>query len=207
MGPQRPKIQTRGVACSGGSMNWLDYIFIGIICASVAVSLVRGFVREVLSIVVWLAAVWLSLRFARQLAPYLHDYMSSPTLRLVVAFAGLFVAVLLLGALVNYLAGTLVGKTGLGGTDRLLGMVFGGLRGVLIVGLLVLMAGLTSIPRERWWQDSLLAGQLRPWVCSMGVGQWLHGLRLYSPVAVREEPVMGTPLPEYWREFCRPAER
>ncbi|MCO6440434.1 MAG: CvpA family protein [Nitrococcus mobilis] len=171
------------------------------------ISLVRGFVREVLSIVVWIAAFWVSLRFARQLAFYLDDYVHSPTLRLMIAFAGLFIAVLVLGGVVNYLAGILIGKTGLSGTDRVFGMVFGGLRGALIVGLLVLMAGLTSIPRERWWQESVLAMQFRPWVCAVGVGQWLQGLRLYSPVAARDDPVTGTPLREYWQEYCNAVER
>ncbi|EAR21440.1 CvpA family protein [Nitrococcus mobilis] len=188
-------------------MNWLDYLFSGIIAVSAAISLVRGFVREVLSIVVWVAAFWISLHFARQLAFYLNDYVHSPTLRLMIAFVGLFIVVLVLGGVVNYLVGTLVGKTGLSGTDRVFGMVFGGLRGALIVGLLVLMAGLTSIPRERWWQESVLATQFRPWVCSVGVGQWLQGLRLYSPVTASDEPATGTPLREYWREYCSAAER
>lgn len=188
-------------------MNWLDYVFIGIIVASAAISLARGFIREILSIVVWVVAFWISMHFARPLAAYLEAYLHSPTLRLVIAFAGLFIAVLVLGGLVNYLAGTLVGKTGLSGTDRVLGIVFGGLRGVLVVGLLVLMAGLTSIPREHWWQASVLATQIRPWVCSVGVGQWLEGLRLYRPVAASDDPVTGTPLPEYWREYCRASER
>lgn len=184
-------------------MNWLDYAFIGIIVVSVAISLVRGFIREVLSIVVWIAAFWISTHFARQLAVHLTNYLHSPTLRLAIAFAGLFLSVLLFGAILNFLAGTLVGKTGLTGTDRILGMVFGALRGVLIVGLLVLMAGLTGIPREHWWQESVLAVQLRPWVCTIGVGQWLEGLRFYNPVTATQGPVTGTPLREYWREYCR----
>lgn len=188
-------------------MNWLDYVFIGIIAASAAISLVRGFVREVLSIIVWIAAFWISIHFAGQLASYLGSYLDSPTLRLVIAFAGLFIVVLVTGELVSYLASTLVGKTGLSGTDRLLGMVFGGLRGALIVGLLVLLAGLTTVPRERWWQESVLATEFHPWVCSVGVGQWLQGLRLYSPITIGDASVAGTPLDAYWSDYCRTPER
>ncbi|MDN5849859.1 MAG: CvpA family protein [Nitrococcus sp.] len=188
-------------------MNWLDYIFVGIIVISAAISLIRGFFREILSIVVWVAAFWISLRFAQPLAVFLNDYLESPTLRLLIAFAGLFIAVLLLGGLVSYLVATLVSNTGLSGTDRSLGMVFGGLRGVMIVGLLVLMAGLTSVPRERWWQESVLASHLRPWVCSLGAGQWLQDLRVYSPIAAASEPITGTPLREYWRGYCQVSEQ
>jgi len=181
-------------------MNWLDFVFLGIIAASVLISLVRGFVREVLSIVVWVAAFWLALRYSDGLAARLEPFVGSPTIRLVAAFAGLFIITLLLGALLNYLAGQLVGRTGLSGTDRALGVVFGGLRGLAIVALLVLAAGLTAVPGERWWQESLLAGRLQPWVCRAGVGDWLDGLRVYQPLAA--EPAEGTPAPDYWRDFC-----
>lgn len=181
-------------------MNWLDFVFLGIITASVLISLVRGFVREVVSILVWVAAFWLALRYSDALAARLEPFIGSPTIRLVAAFAGLFIITLLLGALLNYLAGQLVGRTGLSGTDRALGVVFGGLRGLAIVALLVLVAGLTAVPGERWWQDSLLAGRLQPWVCRAGVGDWLEGLRVYQPLAA--EPAEGTPAPDYWQDFC-----
>lgn len=181
-------------------MNWLDLIFLGIIAVSVLISLVRGFVREVVSILVWVAAFWLALRYSDTLAARLEPFIASPTIRLVAAFAGLFVITLLLGALVNYLAGQLVGRTGLSGTDRTLGVVFGGLRGVAIVALLVLAAGLTALPGERWWQESVLATRMQPWVCRAGVGDWLDGLRVYQPLAA--EPEQGTPAPDYWRDFC-----
>lgn len=183
-------------------MNWLDLVFIGIIAVSVVISLVRGFVREVISIVVWAAAFWISIRFARILATYLEGLVASPTIRLVAAFAGLFIATLLLGAIINYLAGQLVGRTGLSGTDRALGVVFGGLRGGLIVGLLVLMAGLTSIPQETWWRQSRLAAWFTPWVCSVGVAGWLDGLELYRPVVLDDTGGNGTPAPQYWQDFC-----
>jgi len=183
-------------------MNWLDLVFIGIIAVSVVISLVRGFVREVISIVVWAAAFWISIRFAPVLSTYLEGWVDSPTIRLVAAFAGLFVVTLILGAIINYLAGQLVGRTGLTGTDRMLGVVFGGLRGGIIVGLLVLMAGLTSIPQETWWRQSRLAGWFTPWVCSVGVADWLDGLELYRPVVLEEGGQNGTPAPRYWQDFC-----
>lgn len=183
-------------------MNWLDLVFLGIIAVSVAISLVRGFVREVVSVLVWIGAVWISIRYAQPLSGYLIGYLASPTLRLIIAFVALFVLTLVIGAVINYFAGVLVGRTGLTGTDRVLGVVFGGLRGVLIVALLVLAAGVTAIPQERWWRDSLLATRFTPWVCTVGVGEWLDGLRLYAPVTAEGEAANGTPMPAYWRDFC-----
>ena len=76
-------------------------------------------------------------------------------------FPGLFISILLLGALVNYLASKLVAKTGLAVTDRMLGVAFGVARGVVIVAILVLFAGLTPMPQDSWWQSSQLIGLVK----------------------------------------------
>ncbi|WJW74510.1 CvpA family protein [Thiohalobacter sp. IOR34] len=137
-------------------MNWADYSIIAIIAISAVLSLMRGFVKESLSLLAWVAAFWVALGFSGQLAGVLTDWISVPSVRAIVAFGVLFVAVLLLGGLINFLIGQLVEKTGLSGTDRLLGTVFGVVRGVLIVAILVLLAGMTVVPQDPWWRDSQL---------------------------------------------------
>ena len=123
-------------------MSWLDLVIIGIILISALISLVRGFVKESISLVSWI------------LAELLLPYVESPTIRTGVAFSVLFVSTLIVGAIVNFMASQMVSKTGLSGTDKTLGMVFGAARGILIVTLMVLLAGLTPMPEETWWQDS-----------------------------------------------------
>ncbi|WP_435100029.1 CvpA family protein [Arhodomonas sp. AD133] len=182
-------------------MNWLDLVLLGVIAVSVLISIVRGFVREVLSIVAWGAAAWLSIRHAQTASVWLADYIDSPTFRIAAAFGLIFVGVLLVGAIVNYVAGQLVGRTGLSGTDRALGVVFGGLRGVVIIGVAVLIAGLTAVPREVWWRESTLVAWFTPRVCALGVRHWLTDLRVYSPLD-DERVAEGTPARDYWREFC-----
>ncbi len=183
-------------------MNWLDGVLIAIITVSALISLMRGFIKEVLSLAVWVAAVWLSVRYSEALAVYAQPYIGSPILRLIVAFASLFIATLLIGALVNYLASVLVGRTGLTGTDRAVGVVFGGLRGVVIVALLVLLAGLTAVPREAWWQESLLTTRLRPLVCRVGVEGWLSDFDVRRPVVGDAVNPEGTSAAGYWRAYC-----
>ena len=183
-------------------MNWLDYAILSIIALSALISLIRGFVREVLSLVVWIAAFWIGIRFAPRLAVHLEDYIASPTLQVGIAFAVLFVVTLLIGAMINYLAGQLVGRTGLTGTDRLIGVIFGVARGGVVVAILMLAAGLTALPREPWWQDSVLVPHIQPLVCRVGVQDWLEGLSVYSPLANDTPVAEGTHAPEYWREFC-----
>jgi membrane protein required for colicin V production len=139
-------------------MAWLDLLIIAIILLSAVISLVRGFVREAFSLAVWVLAFWVSWSFFRDLEVPLRAWIASPTARLGIAFAGLMIVSLLIGGLVNYLIIQLVERTGMSGTDRLIGMVFGAARGVLLVAALVLLAGLTRLPEEAWWVHSAFVG-------------------------------------------------
>ena len=159
-------------------MNWLDYVIIGVIALSVIISVFRGFVREALSLLVWALAVWIGWTFFRDLAAHLTSWIDLPSLRLAAAMAILIVGVLIIGGLVTYLLGEIVERTGLSGTDRMLGMVFGAARGLLLVAVLVLLAGLTPLPQDPWWGDSLLVGYFE----EMAI--WLRDL-LPSDVAER----------------------
>jgi membrane protein required for colicin V production len=137
-------------------MIWVDIVIPGIIAISALFSLMRGFVREALSLLGWLAAFWVALTFAKEFADLLLTGISTPSVRVVVSFTILFVVTLVVAALVNRLAGSLVSKTGLTGTDRMIGMIFGIARGVVVVSVLVLLAGMTTMPQDPWWQQSVL---------------------------------------------------
>jgi len=135
-------------------MIWVDYIVIGIIALSALISLVRGFVREALSLGTWVLAFWVAWTFFRELAIAMEPWIATQSVRLGVSFAILVTATLIIGGIVNYLVAQLVEKTGLSGTDRLIGVVFGAARGVLLVAILVLLAGLTPMPEDTWWKQS-----------------------------------------------------
>ena len=137
---------------------WIDVVILALIALSAILSLFRGFVREAVALATWLVALWVAMAFYEDLATILSQWISTPSAQKITAFALLFVCVLLLGAIVNFLAGKLVDKTGLTGTDKLLGIVFGVARGGVIVAILVLLAGLTPVPQDPWWQDSQFIG-------------------------------------------------
>lgn len=137
-------------------MIWVDYAIIGIIALSAVISLTRGFVKEAMSLAVWVGAFFVSSIFYPYLAAYI-DQISEPLLRNAAAVAILFFSTLLLGGLLNYLLGELVQRTGLSGTDRLFGLVFGALRGVLVVSaILFFLDAFSSAPKTQWWGNSVL---------------------------------------------------
>src|SRR5512139_1078318 len=139
-------------------MIWVDYFIIGTIVVSALVSLLRGFVREALSLAIWILAFWVAWTFFRDLAPVFGNWVSTPSVQFGIAFGLLLIVTLLVGGILNYLIGRLIDETGLSGTDRMLGMVFGIARGALVVAILVLLARATPLPQDPWWRESALLG-------------------------------------------------
>ena len=133
----------------------VDYILLAAFLVSVGLGFFRGFFREALSLITWALAIWLGWRFSGVLDPVLAS-VSSPALQLWLGRILVFLGALLAGAVLAHLIVLLVRKTGLTGTDRALGMVFGAGRGVLVIGVLVIAFQLLEMDREPWWQDSVI---------------------------------------------------
>lgn len=143
-------------------MNWIDFTIIGVILLSTVISLIRGFVKEAISLAVWFAAFFIASQFYADLATYMTKF-EDQIIRNGVAIAILFASTLILGGLVNYLISQLVQFTGLSGTDRALGSVFGLLRGALIVSaLLFFLDTFTASDTSVWWQESVLIPEFKP---------------------------------------------
>ena len=131
-----------------------DFIILGIIFLSVIISLMRGFVKEALSLAGWLLSLWVAMTFSSGMAELFGNSIKDPTLRLLVAFVSLFVLSLIVGSVINFLATQFIQKVGLTGVDRTIGGVFGFLRGILLVTIIVMLLGLTTMPKEKWWDES-----------------------------------------------------
>lgn len=142
-------------------MIWVDFVIIALVGFSALIGLARGLIREVLSLVIWLSALLVAWIYYPQLQPHLAPWISTTSVRMAGAFLVLVLAVLVVGTLLGHLLTTLVEKTGLSGTDRLLGLLFGAARGALLTAMVVFLAALTPVPEDPWWKDSVLIGRFQ----------------------------------------------
>ncbi len=135
----------------------IDIAIAIIVATSGIISMVRGFVKEAMSLVIWLAAFFVAMSFKEVVAALLINVVELASIRQLVAWGILFVGTLLLGAMINFLLGKLVSSTGLGGTDRTLGLVFGVFRGLLIVlALVIVIPKALPVDQDAWWTASSL---------------------------------------------------
>ena len=145
-------------------MNWFDLAIIGVVLIFFVIGIVRGFIREVLSLLSWILAFWVAFTFADPISHIFQAYIEAPVLRIVASFAALFVSTLILLTVISFLIHKLLSVSGIKGTDRALGGLFGGVKGLVIIALLMLFAHETVLPQEKWWRNSLLAGHFQPLV-------------------------------------------
>ena len=138
-------------------MTPVDYILIAIVVISMLFGAIRGFLRESVALLGWLVGLWLAWRYAPELQPYIGGSLAGTELQVWIARLILLLGTVLAAWLVGSLLGYLVQRSGLTlGLDRLLGAVFGLVRGAVIVGFLVMLADAAGMRSEPWWKSSRL---------------------------------------------------
>ncbi|KAF0814998.1 Colicin V production protein [Andreprevotia sp. IGB-42] len=152
-------------------MTGFDYAVLAIIGLSILLSVMRGLVQEVMALVGWAVAAWLAIYYAAPISIYMPAGIPDERLRYLAALIAIFAGVWLFTALLRITISQFVKSAGLSPVDRLLGAVFGLLRGALFVLLLVLVAGLTSFPASSTWRNAMfsppfeaLARLSLPWI-------------------------------------------
>ncbi|MFT7228054.1 MAG: membrane protein required for colicin V production [Methylophilaceae bacterium] len=141
-------------------MTYFDYAVIAIVGLSVVVSMMRGAMKEMLAILGWIAAFYVAKAYSPLLATFLPEGIPTEALKTLIAFIILLIAVLFLNGLLTMAVSGVISKVGLGWINRFLGMLFGFAKGLLISCVLVLLAGLTSLPKEQMWTDAVLSEPL-----------------------------------------------
>jgi len=138
-------------------MVWFDFVILAVIGVSTLISLMRGFIREAFSLAGWILAFFVAKWFYLELAGLLADHISTPSLRMGIAWGSLFFLTLTISGLVNFLLSQFIERAGLSGMDRMMGMAFGAVRGVLITAVLIIgLKSFTPVQQDSWWQRSIL---------------------------------------------------
>jgi membrane protein required for colicin V production len=137
-------------------MNWADWVMIALLVSSCIAGVLRGLLREIVSLVTWLAALWLAWKYAPLLEPHLGGALNNDNVRAWAARAVIFLAVLLLGSLIGLIVSHIARLSLFSGTDRFLGGVFGIVRAVVMIGLLVMLCHAVRLEGEPWWHRSIL---------------------------------------------------
>lgn len=153
-------------------MTTVDYVLAGAVLLSMLFGAIRGFLRESVALLGWLVGLWLAWRYSGLVEPYLGGLLSGTLLQVWVARIIVLITVVMAGWLLGSLLSYLVQRSGLTlGVDRLLGGVFGLVRGAVIVGFTVMLGQAAEMQSEPWWRESKLvpvgvemAGVLRGYV-------------------------------------------
>lgn len=140
--------------------NVSDFLILGILLLSMLIGVVRGFVKEFISLLVWTIAVIVALLYTEPLSEYM-TFTNLGSIRSICAFLLIFVGIIFLGALLNFLVGVVVRKTPFVIPDRVLGFFFGLVRGVALVTICVLLATLTPLTQAKSWRDSYMINKFQ----------------------------------------------
>jgi membrane protein required for colicin V production len=147
-----------------------DAFIVLIVLGSTLIGLLRGFVREAVSLVFWILAIWAAWKFGPLIEPHLGGLLADPSVAPWIGRLVILVLVLLVGWVVGMLLSYFTRTLGLGAMDRVLGLLFGILRGVVLVGLIVIGGELLHLNQEEWWGRS----KLIPY--GETVGDWLRAM-------------------------------
>ena len=154
----------------------IDWVIVGVLGVSTLISIRRGFVKEALSLITWIAAVLIARLFAGQFTVVLEPYIETDSLRVGTSYLVLFIATLMVGGMVNYLIGEFVRMTGLSGLDRLLGTIFGFARGgVIVLVIVALMHYVLPVEEDDWYQQSQFIPRIVTVIEEFGPILWEQG--------------------------------
>lgn len=137
-------------------MNPIDWVIVAVVALSVLLGVLRGFVREVMSLAGWVVGIWLAITQATALGRLLPMDLPWPGARTALAALAIVLGCVVAAAIIAWIIGKFLSAVKLSGTDRFIGALFGLLRAMLVVVLAVFFAGRTALAQQPLWRDSIL---------------------------------------------------
>ena len=159
-------------------MTAFDYVLLFLLVGFMLISMTKGLVREVISLLSWVVAFYVATHYGEVLMPWLPNAVSGDVMRMIVAFIVLFIGTRIVMAILARLVNVVLHATGLTLLDRFLGALFGLAKGALVALALVLVCGMTKIPQPPFWKNAM-----------------------FSPMVVQVAKMTMPYLPEYFVEY------
>lgn len=154
------------------NLNGIDYVVIGLLALSMGMGIFRGFVKEVISLIAWIAAFTVATLYALPFAalftssaahaPGTSATDSVSTMAVVISYLALFAGVLILGSIIKFIVNYAVEGRGISVTNRLLGALLGIVRGAVVVLLVMFFVSLTAMANGALWKESVMVGYFKP---------------------------------------------
>jgi membrane protein required for colicin V production len=151
-------------------LTGVDVLILVVLLGSTVIGALRGFVREAVSVVFWILAVWGAWQFGPVIVPHLSGLLADPSIAPWVGRLVILVLILLIGWVAGMLLSYFTRSIGLGPLDRVIGVLFGIVRGMVLVGLMIIGGELLHMNQEEWWNRSKLV----PY--GETVGDWLRAM-------------------------------
>ena len=138
-------------------MTAFDYVLLFLLVGFMLISMTKGLVREVISLLSWVVAFYVATHYGEVLMPWLPNAVSGDVMRMIVAFIVLFIGTRIVMAILARLVNVVLHATGLTLLDRFLGALFGLAKGALVALALVLVCGMTKIPQQPFWKNAMFS--------------------------------------------------
>ena len=128
--------------------NFIDWIIVIVLTTSIVLSVIRGFVKEFLSLSLWISAFFVAVNYEYLATPKINEFIGNPDISKIIAYVCVFTVFIFIGGLIIKLISKFVKWTGASGFDRLLGMIFGLTRGFLILFVFFLLLPMSAKSNE-----------------------------------------------------------
>ena len=145
-------------------MSGFDWVIVAIFVLSILIGIFRGFIREALSLASWILAFWLALTFCVPAGDYIGQFISIPAeaFRVSVGFAAVFIVTLFVFSIISFLINKLIANKAIKGADRFLGLIFGAIRAVAVVVIIIIFFRGLGLDNNNWWKNSNLISHFVP---------------------------------------------
>lgn len=150
------------------TLSIIDFVIIAVILLSAMTGLVRGFIKEIVSLAIWVIAGWLAFSYAKPVATWVSTYIQDKSIQVIVAYVVIIIGTIIVGAILNAMLSFMMHHSGLTGTDRALGFGFGAIRGIFLVALIMVVIRLSAFPEDDYRHKSQLYRYFTPTV------NWLY---------------------------------